>query len=89
MFSFKKKLIGVFWSLNMQDVKNLMENILTFILGISLIILSVLWYNYERKKIMAERKNNDYIKMSYTIEFIFGTIVLLFIGIKLVYNSFA
>ena len=59
-----------------------MENIQTFIICISLIILSVLWYNYERK-------NNDYINMSYTIEFLFGTILLLFIGIKPVYDSLA
>lgn len=65
-----------------------MENIITFIVGSLLIILSILWYGYERRKIITERKNDDYINMSFTIEFIFGAIILLAIGTKLIYDSF-
>lgn len=65
-----------------------MENIITFIIGVLLIILSVLWFTRERKKCLNERKNSDYIGMSFSIEFLFGTLILLAIGFKLIYNSF-
>ncbi len=65
-----------------------MENVLTFLLGALLIALGIIWYNYERKKFVAQRKNEDYMRMSFTIEFILGAFILLAIGIRLIYDSF-
>ncbi|MDN3593264.1 hypothetical protein [Zunongwangia endophytica] len=65
-----------------------MENVLTFILGALLIALGIIWYDYERKKFVAQRKNEDYMRMSFTIEFILGAFILFAIGIRLIYDSF-
>lgn len=65
-----------------------MENIITSIIGILLVVLSVFWFIYERKKINSERKSSDYIKMSFTVKFVFGAFILLVVGIKLIYDSF-
>lgn len=64
-----------------------MENVMTFIIGVLLIILSVLWFLHERKKCLNKRDNSDYIGMSFRIEFLFGALILLAIGFKLIYNS--
>lgn len=64
-----------------------MENVLKFILGALLIVLGIVWYNYERKKFVNQRKNEDYIRMSFTTEFILGAFILFACGIKLIYDS--
>ena len=64
-----------------------MENVLKFILGALLIVLGIIWYSYERKKIVSERKKEDYMMMSFTIEFIVGAFILFAIGIRLIYDS--
>ncbi|WP_166966793.1 hypothetical protein [Yeosuana marina] len=64
-----------------------MENVLKFILGALLIVLGIIWYNYERKKFVNQRKNEDYIRMSFTTEFILGAFILFACGIKLIYDS--
>ncbi|RIA10189.1 hypothetical protein OE09_2044 [Flavobacteriaceae bacterium MAR_2010_72] len=64
-----------------------MENVLKFILGALLIVLGIIWYNYERKKFVSERKKEDYMMMSFTIEFIVGAFILFAIGIRLIYDS--
>lgn len=64
-----------------------MENVLKFILGALLIVLGIIWYNYERKKFVSQRKKEDYMMMSFTVEFILGAFILFAIGIKLIYDS--
>jgi hypothetical protein len=64
-----------------------MESILKFILGALLIVLGIIWYNYERKKFVSQRENEEYIRMSFTIEFIVGAFILFAIGIRLIYDS--
>lgn len=65
-----------------------MESVLKFIIGVLLIILSFAWYNYEKKKLIEQKKREDYMLMSFTIEFIAGAILLLMTGIKLIYDAF-
>lgn len=64
-----------------------MENVLKFIIGTLLIVLGIVWYNYERKKFVSERKNEDYMLMSFTVKFILGAFILFACGIKLIYDS--
>jgi len=64
-----------------------MENVLTFILGALLIILGIYWCSYERKKFVSQRKKEEYIRMSFTVEFIVGAFTLFAIGIKLIFDS--
>jgi hypothetical protein len=61
--------------------------LLKFILGALLIVLGIIWYNYERKKFVSQRKKEDYIMMSFTVEFILGAFILFAIGIRLIYDS--
>jgi len=64
-----------------------MENVLKFILGTLLIALGIIWYRYERKKFISQRKKEDYMQMSFTVEFILGAFILFAGGIKLIYDS--
>lgn len=64
-----------------------MENVIEFILGALLIVLGIVWYNFERKKIASHRKNEDYMGMSYSIEFILGAFILFAVGVRLIYDS--
>ena len=65
-----------------------MENILKAILGFLLIILGIIWYNHERKKFIAERKKEDYVSMSFSVNFMVGAFLLFAIGIRLIYDAF-
>lgn len=65
-----------------------MENTLSFILGAIMISLGIVWYLHERRKFLKQRKEEDYMMMSFGIEFIAGSLILIIIGIKLIYDSF-
>jgi len=65
-----------------------MECVLTFIIGVLFIVLSIVWYNYEKKKFLKQRKKSDYTKMSFYVEFIFGSLILFLVGVKMIYDSF-
>ena len=54
-------------------------------LGILLIILSLLWFYYER--VYNKSKKNDPIMISFDINIYSGIIVLFITGIILTYNS--
>ena len=64
-----------------------MENVVKFIIGILLIVLAIIWFAYERKILLKENKAKQYTLMSFTIQFIFGSITLIVIGITLIYRS--
>ena len=64
-----------------------MENVLKFLLGVLLITLGIIWYRYEKKQIISQRKNKDYMLMSFTVKFILGAFILFACGIKLIYDS--
>ena len=64
-----------------------MEEVIKCILGILLIILSIDLFIKFRNRFLIERKKEDYIHMSFTVEFIGGAFVLLIVGISLIYDS--
>ncbi len=64
-----------------------MEEVIKFTIGALLIILSIDLFNKFRNRFLIERKKEDYINMSFTIEFIGGAFVLPIVGISLIYDS--
>jgi len=64
-----------------------MEEVIKFTIGALLIILSIDVFNKLRNRFLIERKKEDYIHMSFTVEFIGGAFVLLIVGISLIYDS--
>ena len=64
-----------------------MENVLKFILGVLLIVLGIIWFNHERKKYIAQRKNEDYTFMSFTTKYILGAYIVFAIGIRLICDA--
>jgi hypothetical protein len=65
-----------------------MEEVIKCILGTLLIILSIDLFIKFRNRFLIERKKEDYIHMSYTIQFVGGAFVLFIVGIRLIYDSF-